>query len=127
MGMIEVNKNPSRKDLLVFSVLLGVALAIFKLWMIAAIVAVVAVALSAILPGVMRYVYLGAIYVTLPIGWVVSHVIMAVVYFLVVTPIGWIMKLCGYDPMHRRIDPAATTYWTEHDPAGEPGRYFRQF
>src|SRR4026207_1468839 len=37
--------------------------------------------------------------VAYPIGWVVSHVIIALVFYLLVTPIGLIMRLLGSDPM----------------------------
>ena len=58
----------------------------------------------------------------------VSHVVLALVYYLVFVPIGLLMRLFGYDPMKRGFDPEAATYWTARDPkASEPKRYFRQF
>jgi hypothetical protein len=36
---------------------------------------------------------------------------LAVVYFLVATPAGWLSRLV-HDPLSRRRDPTATTYWT---------------
>jgi hypothetical protein len=65
--------------------------------------------------------------VNYPIGWVVTHVVMALIFYLVVTPVGVIMRLTGRDPMEPGFDRTAKTYWkprsTEHDPA----RYFRQY
>jgi hypothetical protein len=37
------------------------------------------------------------------------------------------MRLFGYDPMHRRFDPAAETYWAKRDEEATVERYFRQF
>ena len=65
--------------------------------------------------------------VTYPIGWVLSHVILALVYYLVFTPIGLALRLFGRDAMERRLDPKASTYWKERPPAGDPARYFKQF
>ena len=74
-----------------------------------------------------RPIYLGWIHLTFPIGWVISHVAMTLIYYLAFTPIGLIMRLFGRDPMERRLDRVAETYWTPHQPGEEPARYFRQF
>jgi hypothetical protein len=66
-------------------------------------------------------------YAAYPIGWVVSHVLLALIYFGVLTPIGRIMAVCGYDPMERRFDRAASSYWIEREPNRDASRYFRQF
>jgi hypothetical protein len=62
-----------------------------------------------------------------PIGWVVSHVIIALVFYLLVTPIGLIMRLLGSDPMNRAFDRSATTYWVPRDSRTPAARYFKQF
>lgn len=62
-----------------------------------------------------------------PIGWLVSHAVLIGIYFLVITPIGWALRLMGYDPLSRRFDPEAESYWCTHDPADRAERYFRQF
>ena len=62
-----------------------------------------------------------------PIGWVVSHVIIALVFYLLVTPIGLIMRLLGRDPMNRAFDRSATTYWVPRDSKTPAARYFKQF
>jgi hypothetical protein len=62
-----------------------------------------------------------------PMGWVVSHVVLAIVYYGVLTPVGLVMRLAGRDPMQRRFDKRAASYWVERKDHGDPGRYFRQF
>ncbi|MDP6944225.1 MAG: SxtJ family membrane protein, partial [Myxococcota bacterium] len=71
-------------------------------------------------------IYLGWIYLAFPIGWTVSHVLMMFVYYLVLTPFGIVMRLIGRDPMFRRFDKSATSYFVDHE-AAETGRYFKQF
>ena len=56
-----------------------------------------------------------------------THLLLAAVYFGVLTPIGLIMRLAGRDPMERRIDRAAPTYWVARRPVTDVRRYFRQF
>lgn len=44
------------------------------------------------------------------IGWVVSRVVLSVVYFVVFTPAALVMKLVGFDPMRRKADGAASYF-----------------
>ena len=62
-----------------------------------------------------------------PLGWTFSHAFLAIAYYLVLTPIGLLLRLFGHDAMHRQIDPGATSYWIKRDPAPDSSRYFRQF
>ena len=66
-------------------------------------------------------------YAALPIGVTVSYIILAIVYYLVVTPIGIGLRMAGVDPIVRRLDRSATSYWAPHEPPAETNRYFRQF
>jgi hypothetical protein len=63
----------------------------------------------------------------LPIGWTISHLVLGAVYYLVLTPIGLVMRLLGRDPMQRRFDRSAKSYWIERTPRTDPSRHFRQF
>lgn len=62
----------------------------------------------------------------LPVGWVVSHVALGLVYYGILTPIALVMRVFGRDRLSRHIDRSAETYWTVHDPGGDTARYFRQ-
>ena len=62
------------------------------------------------------------------LGRIVSPIIMGLIFFGVVTPIAIVARLRGVDPMRRRFDPTARTYWIERDPPGpDPGTMERQF
>ena len=79
-------------------------------------------------PVFMRLVFLGMSYAAWPIGFVVSHVILALVYYLVMTPIGLVMRLFGYDPMTRKRDSTGGSLWIERSTSDRgPESYFRQF
>ena len=59
---------------------------------------------------------------------VVHPIVLAVIYFAVVTPTGLIMRALGKDPLRLRFDPDATTYWIARDPPGpEPESMKNQF
>jgi hypothetical protein len=44
------------------------------------------------------------------LGRINSHLVLAVLFYLVVTPMGLMMRLLGRDPMARKFDPGAQTY-----------------
>jgi hypothetical protein len=138
MSVVNVNRTPSRRQLnqfgfiwLGFLVLFGV-LAWFKfhappvavgLW----VAAIVVPAVGWLVPVVMRWVFVGMSYAAWPIGFVVSHLVLAVVYYLVLTPIGVIMRLFGYDPMTRRRSTRDGSRWVKRATDRGPESYFRQF
>lgn len=62
-----------------------------------------------------------------PIGWTVSMALLAMVYFLVIMPIGLALRVFGHDPMQRGFDRERTSYWGEHPPPPEARRYYRQY
>lgn len=43
-------------------------------------------------------------------GWVNTRIIMLLLFYVMFLPIGLIMRLVGYDPMQRKIDPELKTY-----------------
>lgn len=49
---------------------------------------------------------------------VVTPVVMGLLFFVVVTPVGALMRLTGKDPMRLKRDPAARSYWIVREPPG---------
>ena len=138
MALIEINKDPSRRELHWFGGIFGIFFGLIGgliwwrfdapgvtrvLWVGAATILVFFYAF----PKIRRPVYLGWMYASFPIGWVVSHTILALIYYLLFTPMGLLMRLFNRDTMQRRFDRSGKTYWVPHNPQGDPGRYFQQF
>ena len=48
------------------------------------------------------------------LGYVNSRVLLSLVYYLVVTPVGVVMRLAGHDPLHRRR-PQQESYWVPRE------------
>ena len=78
-------------------------------------------------PTLGRRLYVGWMLAAAPVGWTISHLVLGAVFYLVLFPIGWVMRLVGRDPLHRTFDREARSYWIERDGRSEPARYFRQF
>ncbi len=78
-------------------------------------------------PKLLKPLFVGMSIIALPIGYVVSHTLLILLYYLVITPIALIFKLIGRDSMHRKLDRDAETYWIERTTPADAKRYFRQF
>jgi len=44
------------------------------------------------------------------LGYVNNHILLGIFFYLLVTPLGLMMRLFGRDSMHRKLDPGAATY-----------------
>lgn len=59
---------------------------------------------------------------------VVSPVVLGLVFFTTITPIGLLLRLLGKDPLRLRLDREASTYWIDRRPPGpSPESMPRQF
>jgi hypothetical protein len=59
------------------------------------------------------------------LGMIVSPVVLGLMYFVVVTPIGVLMRCLGKDPLRLRRDPGTKSYWIMREPPGPPGETMR--
>ena len=83
--------------------------------------------LGLIWPKAVLPVYLGLTIIAYPIGFVLSHVIMGTLFFLIITPTGIMFRILGKDPLDRKWDPDAESYWIDSAPPRPKESYFRQF
>jgi hypothetical protein len=59
---------------------------------------------------------------------ITNPIVLGVLFYTVFTPFGLIARLAGWDPLRKRIDPSAPSYWVRRDPPGPTsGSMIRQF
>ena len=138
MALLEINFRPSDRELRWFSAIqlaffLGVAYfvankagATTAAGSIAAASSIVAIA-GLVAPRLVFPLYIAWMAAAFPIGWAMSHVLLAGVYYLVLTPLGLALRLAGKDLLERQLDRSAKTYWKERDPSPKVERYFKQY
>ena len=51
---------------------------------------------------------------------IVSPIVLGIMFFLVVTPIGLVMRAFGKDLLRLRFDEGARSYWLDRTPPGPP-------
>ena len=93
-----------------------------------ALVLLVSSVLGMLLPRTIRPLYLLLGWATWPIGVVVSTVLVGLLFYGLMTPIGWALRLRGRDSLLLRSDPRTETgsLWFERtSAAGGRSRYSR--
>lgn len=81
------------------------------------------------IPPVFRLIYRMWIRLAVILGYFVSRILLTLVFIFVVTPTGLIRRMMGKDPMERKLDPDAKTYWSPKTDRPEQTieRYEKQF
>lgn len=138
MALLERNRQPTPKELRVFGILLvafgtlvgGLVLyksgswtAGFAIWTVTLFLGLFYARVVSARPLV-YHVWMTAFY---PIGWLISHALLAGIYYLVITPIGVVMRLAKRDPLERALDRSAPTYWVPAPTNESDERYLQQF
>jgi hypothetical protein len=138
MSLVEINWNPDKNELRKFGLIAIIVLAAAALVLrfalgvsvfAAGIVACVGLCIfivSLLSAKITRIIYLGLTFAALPVGLVVSFVLMAIFYFLILTPVGIVFKISGRDALSRKLDSNASTYWSHRKQTNDAERYFHQ-
>jgi len=81
-----------------------------------------------IFPILLKPLYILFSYIGYAIGCVVTRVILSVLFYLVFTPIGLLLKLSGKNFLEQKIDKDADSYWNNKNLSKkEINRYENQF
>lgn len=67
--------------------------------------------LAVVRPAWFRGPYRVGMVVSDRLGRIVAPVLLGLIFFLVLTPLGLVLRLLGKDLLRLRRDPAATTWW----------------
>ena len=83
-------------------------------WAIASVSTGAALAfLSFIAPAIVRPLADGWAFIGKTIGRITTPILLTIVFVLVVTPLGLLLRLFGSDPLRLKRDAKAATYWIE--------------
>ena len=136
-AMISIQWNPERKQLRQFAGIWFPAFCALVGWSIArktghwqeieigwAVAGVISIA-GLVYPPIIRPVFVGLILLTYPIGWVVSHLLLGLIFYGVVTPTGLILRALGSDSLGLR-SPSGESMWKSAVGKNDPTRYLRQ-
>jgi len=78
-------------------------------------------------PSTMRWLFVGATVAAFPIGWVVTQVVLAGMFYIVLTPLALVFRWRGRDELQLRRKPGQTSFWMTRRPERDVRRYLKQF
>jgi hypothetical protein len=139
IAIIEEIKNikGDKSDWKKFGITMGIILAIigfFLLWKknnyfeYSFFLAVAFLILGLILPSVLKPVYKAWMALSVVMGFIMTRVIMVIIFYLIITPIGLSASMTGKNFLDMKIDKSAKSYWIVREKAQKvKSDYERQF
>jgi hypothetical protein len=125
MNWDDIDLHPDRRKLRQFAALLtAIAIAFTLIDPLWAVVAAYGL-LSLAVPRLVYPLYVVLTVATFPIGWAVSRVMLAILFYLVMTPIAIVHRLRRRDVL-RISRPDAATYWEPVEGDRDAASYLRQ-
>ena len=136
-GPAETNMKPDRRELRRFGITAGIAFclagsifqwlgrhhAIYLFFISGALL--LCGAFAPLLLGPVQKVLAGAL---LLVSWALTRLLLIAIFYLVVTPLGLLARLCGKDYLGVRGDPRAGSYWiSRKDVRRDKSSYEKRF
>ncbi|NNM01513.1 MAG: hypothetical protein HKO62_12240 [Gammaproteobacteria bacterium] len=84
-----------------------------RIW--AAVVSVLILAVGLLKPSLLRTPNILWFKLGLALGAIVAPIVMFLVYVVAIVPTGLCLRLFGKDPLDRKIEKDASTYWIERE------------
>jgi len=119
-GEMMINSNSADKELRTFAFTLSCALGFlgglvlwrkgetgFLFWGIGIVILLVGL----IRPRLLGPIHKGWMGISFLMGFFMTHLILALMYYLVFTPLGLVMRSLGKDPLRLKYDQNAKSYW----------------
>ena len=79
-----------------------------------------------IAPRTIRWVFVGWMTLVFPIGWLVSHTVLTMLYFGLFTPIGLVFRAMGRDRL-MRFSRGSGSFWAPRRQSEDAATYLHQF
>jgi len=131
------NIKSGKRELRQFGITIGVVLGLLGMWCVwrgkegsypLLISAIVFFSLGFIFPLLLKPVQKLWMSLAILMGWLMTRVIITALFYLVVTPIGILARVCGKDFLNTKIDKNANSYWIPRKIAGpDENNYENQF
>ena len=118
--MDRMNQQPTTKDLRQFGLLVGGVFTVIGLWPAVfrgeslrwwgMVLGCLLIVLGALVPQSLKQVHGGWMKVGHVLGAINTKIILGIIYYLLITPMGLVMRLMGKDPMHRALTQDVDSY-----------------
>ena len=78
-------------------------------------------------PAGVRWLFVTCMVLAFPIGWLVSQVMLLLMFYLIITPVSLLFRVQGRDPLARKPAPNRATFWQPKQTPEDVRSYFRQY
>ena len=127
--MHQPNFKPSPKELRLFTLVLFISAGIAHFGFhhtTSAIILTSYACLCLLIPALAKLLHNLLLLLTWPIGFCLNHVLLAAIYYLLLTPIALVFKLCGNTPLDLQYPPDVTSNFSSMEkPSAES--YYNPF
>ena len=94
----------------------------------AAIVALAFFLIAISMPGLLKYLYIVWMKLAFILSWFNARLLLCVIFYLVLSPVGLIMRIFRVDFLERRFNPSLDSYWKAREKKQPlPEDYTKQF
>ena len=90
-------------------------------------VAVLVGTLGLLQPRAIRWIFVGWMVLAFPIGWLVSQLMLAVLFYLVLTPVAVLFRWRGRDLLGRKPAPGRLSFWLPKRTPEDVRSYLKQY
>lgn len=92
------------------------------------VVGVFTAAFALLCPTILKPVYIVFMKVSHVLGWINTRILLGIIFYFAITPVGIIMKIFGKDLLHRKIEPDRQSYWISTEKVTDKkSRYEKQY
>lgn len=127
MTMDEPPSQPTRKQLQQFGLLVGSILIFIGLWqlyrgafetgrIVLWSIGGVLVVSGLFIPMILTAAYKVWMKLAHGLAWINTRIIITLIFFLVITPIGFLLRLLKGDILREKFDRGAQSYWSDYEP-----------
>jgi hypothetical protein len=78
-------------------------------------------------PGSVRWLYTAMMALAFPVGWLFTRLLLAALFYGLITPLGIVFRLLGRDPLRLRLDAARSSWWEAREQPADSSSYLRMF
>ncbi|MBI3735601.1 hypothetical protein HY256_03700 [Candidatus Sumerlaeota bacterium] len=84
-----------------------------------------ALGVAQLIPGIGEKVYLAILKISALFGYFIFRIGLTIAFYVVVTPMGWFLRMTGKDPLEEQFKSGQPPKWHPHSGKDDPRRYYR--
>ena len=116
------NLDLSKKSVRKFGLLVGVVLILIAAWMflkhrfentrlLLSAIGILLILLGVLIPSLLKGVYRFWMGIAFAIGWIVSRILLIILFYIIITPTGLLLRLFGKDLLDIKSKNKRESYW----------------